>query len=639
MRTIIKQQGELRALFSNSQVISIDSETTGLEWDDTAFSYQLHDGNNTAYLNFNNNGQQTPRECLEDLKELCSDHTKLWVMANAKFDMRRLEQDGVTIAGNIWDVTIMERLIRNDHFKYSLDACLQRRGMEKDTTVETYIKKNKLFSHKLVPGKLKRVKIKHYDKVPFNIMFIYGCDDAEKTFKLYNLQKDELTDTVPQSLIQNDMDLVKAVYRMESRGVKISEGYCVAAMEFDSVRIKEIKEEISKLANREYRSGPLWLAEVMTEFGVVLEENEKGNFVLDKKALKGYNNDIANLILELRMLEKRVSSFWSSLIESTDKDGFIHANFKINGTDTGRFSCENPNLQQLPKKDTTGFPVRAAIIPRSSDYVLTSIDYSSMEYYLMTDLSSEMAMVKAIQEGMDPHTFVGNMMGAERGPAKTLNFMTLYGGGVPKLCIALFNPTLDQKTLQSIMAVHVYKFGKANDVAVCSQLSPEVLAHNLSELQKAKAMRDKYYEAIPNVALTINAIKRVAKDRGFVKSCYGRRYYFSKPEFAYAAPNHLVQGTAADVMRYALVGIDKLLLGTRSGIIATVHDEIVLEIHKEELHLVWKCKDIMEKSYAPYSGLFLKTEVDLHKTNWSQNDAVVIKTPEELYERVRESKT
>ena len=78
----------------------------------------------------------------------------------------------------------MERLVRNDYMKYSLDACLQRRGMEKDATVDTYIKKNKLYTTKLVPGKLKRTKFKHYDKVPFSIMFVYGCKDAVATFAL-----------------------------------------------------------------------------------------------------------------------------------------------------------------------------------------------------------------------------------------------------------------------------------------------------------------------------------------------------------------------------------------------------------------------------------------------------------------------
>lgn len=169
--------------------LGLDTETYGVKYDDPMFSLIIGNDVEQFYFNFNTEpdhlGTPIPenyildqQETIEILWEVFS-MTKLWYMHNAKFDMRRLQIAGAELAGDIHDTEVTERLIKNNLFSYSLKMVAYRHGAKKDDAVEEYITKHKLYTQVEVPGKATKVKEKHFDKVPFEIITKYGCVDAK----------------------------------------------------------------------------------------------------------------------------------------------------------------------------------------------------------------------------------------------------------------------------------------------------------------------------------------------------------------------------------------------------------------------------------------------------------------------------
>lgn len=588
---------EVLAHLSTQQVIGLDTETYGLKWDDKLFALQLGclDGR-AFYFNFHEYGvdSATPvlsRSIFETLQEVLFSRPNVrWIIHNSKFDMRRLDIEGCFLNGQIWDTMIIARLVRNDHFSYSLDNCLKRIGMAKDDRVKEWITQNKAYTTRLVDGKKTKEKDLHFDRVPFPIMYEYGLSDVTGMLALYVKQMEYLSENHDmQHLAENDCEIVKTVFAMEKRGIKLLVDYCNNGYEYEMNMVTEIAKHIEALTNRNFEGGPKWLKAVLDEQGVDVKKSEKGNPILDKKSLKGLDNAITNLILEMRDREKRATAFYGSLGRIADNDGVVHADYRIAGTDTGRFSCSNPNLQQIPKEekltDSSPFIVRRAFVPREG-YILVAMDYDQMEYRMMADYAGEMGMIKAIIEGMDPHTYVGTMMGVDRKPAKTLNFGLLYGMGLAKLAEAL-NVLVD----------------------------------------KAKELKTRYYSELPAVKQLHADITAVARSRGFIRNKYGRRYYLQHApdgsyDFAYKLVNYLIQGSGADVVKHAMNKIAYYLEMTKSHMLLQVHDELIFEIHETELHLIPELKRIMEVEYKPINGMHLTCGVSWSAKSWAVCDMI-----------------
>ncbi len=173
--------------------LALDSETYGLGWDDKMFSLIIGDGDEQFYFNFNARPDHlgvfppvvlSMEDTLEELSPLWAEKDVLWFMHNAKFDLRRLDMEEVSIAGEIHDTEITARVLRNDHLSYSLDDVAQRLGFAKDLTVEDYINSQGLYTMVEIPGKQTKVKNMHYDLVPFNLISPYGCTDVKVTFNV-----------------------------------------------------------------------------------------------------------------------------------------------------------------------------------------------------------------------------------------------------------------------------------------------------------------------------------------------------------------------------------------------------------------------------------------------------------------------
>jgi len=260
-----------------------------------------------------------------------------------------------------------------------------------------------------------------------------------------------------------------------------------------------------------------------------------------------------------------------------DEDDVLHCNFRQSGTATGRMSSNDPNLQNVPKRgeDYSDFPIRRCFVPREG-YFLAMIDFDQMEYRLLLDLANEEAVIKQIlEEGLDVHTATGKEMGVERDPAKTLNFMLLYGGGAAKLATAL-----------GIL------------------------------LAAAKKLKLLYFRKLSRVSGLIKQIESVVKKRGFIVNWLGRRI-LGDHNSAYKIPNHYIQGGCGDICKIAMNRINQLLKSNEyhSKILLQVHDELILEVKIGEEFLLEKFLGIMENSY-PYKYLPLTAGIETSEKSW-----------------------
>ena len=279
-------------------------------------------------------------------------------------------------------------------------------------------------------------------------MYEYGLSDVEMTWKLYQYQKTKITSDI-EPVLHNDANLIKTVFKMMKRGLVLDSAYCDKAYEVEMHYHNEHIRKLAEITGSEYKSGPKWLGQALQDQGVEINETEKGNLSLGKKELKAMDNAVASTILGMRDHEKLASAFFAPLPRLADRGVVIHPSFRLAGADTRRLSCAEPNIQQMPKgKSVSGYSVRHAFKPRK-DFIFVMMDYDQMEYRIMADYANEKGMIEAIKGGLDPHTYVANMMGVDRKLAKTLNFGLLYGMGLQKLADAL---GLDVTTAKELKA-------------------------------------------------------------------------------------------------------------------------------------------------------------------------------------------
>lgn len=267
---------------------------------------------------------------------------------------------------------------------------------------------------------------------------------------------------------------------------------------------------------------------------------------VDKWALAKMSHPSAKLLMEFNKFDGIADGFIPNLIENSyEEDGgyVTHASFNQLGAVSGRLSCSQPNLENLPnpKEESDGLVLRKAIIARAG-YQILSIDESQIEYRLFAHYIKNPVIIQAFKDGVDFHQRTADMLGVERKAAKTINFGLIYGMGAAALGDKLNVTTED-----------------------------------------AKKIMDAYFKAIPEIKTFRNQITEAINTKGYVRTILGRRGYLEK-RFAYTGLNRVVQGSAADLFKKAFVEIHKFLKAGeyRTRIINLVHDEVLFELHNDE---------------------------------------------------------
>ena len=567
--------------------LALDTETTGLLFEDKLFSIIISFGEvgnlGGYYFNFNTDidvdgnlpSCVLPRHWIGCLGALFADPGKTWYLHNAVFDLGMLLKEGVCLLGTIHCTLTTERIIRNNLPSYSLSKLVQNYqiGEKLEDKVKKYITKHRLFTKQEVPGKTRTDRKPHYNKVPFDMIVEYGLKDAELTFKLGRRQRQYINKN--QMLIPvatNERKLSSVCAAMCFLGIKLDTAYTKQMFDKQTEELEDLKRQFSSETETTFTRSTKNLLDTFQKFGLRVPLTSKGNPSFSSTVLENINHPIPKLILKIRKLEKFIGTYYSSFLYYKDSRDIIHPSMHQAGTETGRFSYSMPNLQNVPKNPE----IRRCFTARNDDYQLVGIDYDQQEYRIMADRAGEKSLIDMVMyEGVDVHTATAKMMDVSRTVAKTVNFMLLYGGGAQKLADTL----------------------------------------NIS-LEEAQVLKNLYFSKLPQIGKFINKVKATGANFGYIHNFLHRRFSCKKDD-TNKLPNHLIQGSGADVIKIAMVRLYEYLLPKKSNMILQVHDELLFEIHKREMDILPKIKEIMCDAYQPKNGLELSVEDTFYK-NWGE---------------------
>lgn len=630
---------EILFCLKQSPFASLDTETTGLNSfkGDRPFSVILATVDKAYYFNFKDYGDGTPvvpESIMQDFAPVWRAEIT-WFLQNAKFDLHMMHTLGVELEGKIFDTAFLDRIHFNQHMRYNLAEITKRWGNEKLDIVGNYISEHKLTSVVEHPELMKTEDRMHFDRVPASVIVPYGEQDAQATLdvglKIWTeivAEDAKIVDArIPKQtqVVDNESHLVKTLYKMEQVGVKLDVEYCNEALSFYRKIIQKAEKEFKEITGLDFVKGTTVFEEVFAPEKDKWEQTEKGNWKWDAKTLSRFENPAARIVTEYAEAKKQFEYF-ANFMFYRGHDDAVHPTFSQYGTVTGRLSSRDPNAQNWTNPDkyeddaeASLFPVRKALIPREGFFFLMP-DYSQVEFRIMVDKAYANRIINEILAGHDVHTATANVAGVSRKEAKTVNFLTAYGGGVVKLAQNLFATTGSHAQLG---AIYKKMFGwrlSEEEQRALPTVTESIRSHNEPLIRKAYEIQQSIFRAAPEIKDFTKAVQDTAQSRGYVRNWLGRRYYFPDRRWAYKAPNHLIQGGAADVIKVAMNRIDKLLEGKKSRMLMQVHDEIVFELAYGEESLVPEIKGIMESVY-PYNRLPLLVEVEYSKTNLADKEA------------------
>lgn len=587
---LVKQKNEVDELIRKLLGLNefcFDTETTGLNCREAklvgiAFCFTK----NESYYVSVPEKDEAAQILLESFRPVFSNKNIKKIGHNLKYDIEILLNYDIDTEGELFDTMIAHYLIQPD-LKHSLDYL-----------AEIYLD-YKMIGIEDVIGP-KGPAQKNMRDIEPEIVKEYACEDADITFQLYHLLKSEIDNKGLKELSTRvEMPLVRVLAEMENAGFKISHDNLNAYSIILKNNISELENSIYQLAGTQFNiNSPRQLGEVLFERLKIAEGTQKtktkqystGEDVLVKLSDK---HPVVNLILEYRALQKLLNTYVDALPKLIDKRTVkIHTSFDQAWVSTGRLSSRNPNLQNIPIRDERGKEIRRAFIPCSPDHVLLSADYSQIELRLMAHLSQDENMIDAFANNADIHLSTAakifkvpesEVSSTMRSKAKTANFGIIYG---------------------------ISSFGLAQRL-------------NISRAE-ASALIQGYFNSFPRVKLYMENAVRRAKEKGYVETIMGRRRFLPDIRSANAmvrgvaernAINAPIQGSAADIIKLAMVNIQNRLRNKfKSTLILQVHDELILDVAKDELQII---SDIVKQEMEHVVELRVPLLVDIGTgNNW-----------------------
>lgn len=532
---------------------------------------------------------QISRErALELLKPLLEDEKALKVGQNLKYDRGIMQNYGIELRGIAFD-TMLE--------SYTLDSVAGRHDM--DSLADRWLK-HKTISFEEIAGKGKKQLT--FNQIDLETAGRYAAEDADVTLQLHLKMWPKLEKTEgPLNIFKNvEMPLVPVISRIERNGVKIDPAILHAHSLELTKRLAELELKAHEIAGEEFNlSSTKQLQTILFEKQGIkpLKKTPGGAPSTSEEVLEELALDypLPKVILEYRGLAKLKSTYTDKLpLMISPKTGRVHTSYHQAVTATGRLSSTDPNLQNIPVRNEEGRRIRQAFIA-PEDYVILSADYSQIELRIMAHLSRDKGLLTAFAEGKDIHRATAaevfglpleSVTGEQRRSAKAINFGLIYG---------------------------MSAFGLSRQL-------------NIPRKESQKYM-DLYFERYPGVLEYMERTRAQAKDKGYVETLDGRRLYL--PDISSsngarragaerAAINAPMQGTAADIIKRAMIAVDAWLLADKPRVkmIMQVHDELVFEVHQDDVEAVSrKIHELMESSMT--LDVPLLVEVGSGK-NWDQ---------------------
>ncbi|HCA80286.1 MAG TPA: DNA polymerase I, partial [Bacteroidetes bacterium] len=494
----------------------------------------------------------TLSETLSALKPIMENARIEKIGHNIKYDALVLSQFDVWTEGVTFDTMIASYLLRADG-RHNLDALAKEHLQFKKVSFDELTGTGK--EHKPIR------------EVALQALSDYSCEDADITFRLFELLKSRLAKEGMLNLGEDlEFRLIPVLAGMEKEGIAIDVEY-LKTMSVDIAKLlKSLITDIHAMAGSEFNiNSTQQLGDILfNKLGLPTQKKTKTGFSTDVGVLESlrHQHPIVDKLLEYRQFSKLKSTYIDALPELINKrTGRVHTSFNQTVAATGRLSSSDPNLQNIPIRTEIGRSIRKAFVPGAKGFLIMSADYSQIELRVMAHISGDEALSEAFRNKEDIHTTTAaKVFGVEPGDvtkdmrrkAKEVNFGIMYGIG---------------------------PFGLSNRLEISQGEAKEIIA--------------KYFERFPKVRQYINDTISSARSNGYVSTLLGRRRYLSdindrnqniRQNAERQAINMPIQGTAADMIKLAMIHIHGALskAGLESRMLLQVHDELVFEIKKNE---------------------------------------------------------
>ncbi len=584
-----EKQQQLMQLLMQQTVVCFDTETTGIDANNCelvglSFSFEPYTG---WYVPVPED-QDGAKQLLQIFKPFYESEQIAKVAQNLKYDALVLKWYGVEVRGVLHDTMIAHYLIEPD--------------MRHNLTIlsETYLHYSPVEIEELIGKKGKGQKSMR--EVPLENITDYAAEDADLTLQLHQKFHAVVAKSGFESLYTNvEMPLVSVLADMEFEGVKID-------VPFLKKYSDEVREEILLIKNEVFKAaGVEFNLDSPKQLGTILFDRMKIPYVGKKTATGQYSTDeemlqslaaqhpFAHLLLDYRELSKLRSTYIDALPQLINpKSGRLHTTYNQAVASTGRLSSTTPNLQNIPIRTDRGKEIRKAFIPRNSDYLLLSADYSQIELRLMAHMSADAAMLQAFKDGLDIHrATAARVYGVSlaevdsdmRRKAKMVNFGIIYG---------------------------ITAFGLAQRLGISRS--------------EAGAIIEEYFKQYPGVKQYMEDTVEKARSLGYAETLLGRRRFLkdinsqNRTVRSFAERNAIntpLQGTAADMIKVAMVNIQRRMKadGLKSKMVLQVHDELVFDAYQPEIA---KLTDLVKtEMQTAIPSLLVPIEVESGVgTNW-----------------------
>ncbi len=549
-----------------SKSLCVDTETSSLNIQEAELA-------GIALSNEEKKGYYIPTlndcdEVIYKLKPLLENPSIMIIGHNLKYDLQILKKYNINIKENVFDTMLAHYLI-NPESSHKLDVLSENYLNHKCIPIEDIIGKRGVNQKKMT------------DLDPKDI-YVYACEDADITFRLKNIFEQELKKNNLTKLFYDlEIPLMFVLCEIEKNGVKIDSDFLSNMSTLLTKKINETQKSIHKIAGEDFNvASPKQLGVILFD-KLKIDDNPKktksGQYSTSEDILTKLSkkSKIVSLILEYREYKKLLSTYIDALPQMVSSyDKLIHTDYAQAVTATGRLSSNKPNLQNIPIRTQLGRKTRSAFVSRTKGNFILAADYSQIELRIIASFSEDKEMINAFNNNKDIHSITASKV---------------------------FGISLDDVTQDMRRRAKEVNFG------IIYGISPFGLSQNLDIPRgEAKEIIDAYFDEFKNVKLYMDRSIEEAKSKKQVKTLLGRRRFlrdidsrnYTLRGFAERnAINSPIQGTAADIIKLAMISISKWMKenNIKSKMIMQVHDELVFDVEKTELELLsLNIKKIME---------------------------------------------
>jgi DNA polymerase-1 len=542
--------------FSTEKRFAFDTETTSLDYriaEMVGFSVAF-DANDAYYIPLAHDYEGAPEQLnretiLAQIKPILEDVSVEKIGHHLKYDAHILHNHGIELQGWYFDTMLAS---------YVLNSVATRHGM--DDVARVYLS-HLTTTYEQVAGK--GVKQKTFNQIEIETAAHYAAEDAHVTYRLYEVLSKKLK-AVPEldSILHNiEMPVARVLTIMEENGIELDLKFLDQLSVDFSNTIQNLESQIIEMAGQSFNvSSPKQVGEVLFDkLGIKGgKKTATGQYSTSESILEKIDHPITALILEYRGLSKLKSTYTDGLQKQANNDsGRVHTSYHQALTATGRLSSTDPNLQNIPIRAEIGRQIRKAFVAPAGR-VLLAADYSQIELRLMAHLSQDEALVDAFNHGQDVHRrtaaevlgiVLEDVTNDQRRQAKAVNFGLLYG---------------------------MSEFGLIRQLGFTRQESQDYIKQ--------------YFHRYPGIYEYMQRTRQIALEQGFVETIFGRRLYtpdidarnmMVRKGAERAAINAPLQGSAADIIKMAMVEVDKMLPKDQAKMLLQVHDELVFEVDAE----------------------------------------------------------